>query len=112
MTTVEEHLWHLGVGHRLKGYRMTVLAVNLALEDETRLQCAQNELYKPISVELGCDFRSVERDIRTVIDHAWRTNPEYLSQLAGFPLSYQPTVIQFLDILVAYSLRELDCSPA
>lgn len=112
MTSIQEHLWHLGVGHRLKGYKMTTLAVSLALEDETRLQCAQNEIYKPIAEQMGCDYRSVERDIRTVIDHAWRTNPEYLSRLAGFPLTCPPTVIQFLDILVAYSLRELDRSPA
>lgn len=106
MTTIREHLWHLGVGNRLKGYRMIVIAVELGLQNEDRLQCAQEYLYKPIAQQLGCNFRSVERDIRTVIDHAWRCNPSYLSRLAGFPLAYPPTVSQFLDILVTFSLRE------
>ena len=108
MTNLQEHLWHLGVGRRLKGYKMTVLAVNLAIEDEERLLCAQEFLYKPIAAKLGCDFRNVERDIRTVIEHAWRTNPSYLVHLAGYPLAYPPTVRQFLDILVSFSLRERD----
>lgn len=112
MTTVQEILWHLGVGKRFKGYRMIVIAVELGIENEDRLLCAQEFLYKPIAQRLGCDFRSVERDIRTVIAHAWRCNPDYLSHLAGFSLTYPPTVGQFLDILVTFSLREQDKSLA
>ena len=108
MTSIQDHLWHLGIGNRLKGYKMTVLAATLAIEEESRLQCAQEYLYKPVADALGCDFRSVERDIRTAIEHAWRCNPRYLSQLAGYPLTCPPTVIQFLDILVTYFLREKD----
>lgn len=86
MTTIQEDLWRLGIGKRLKGYKMTVTAVELAMENEDRLQCAQEYLYKPIARQLDCDFRSVERDLRTVIAHAWHNNPDYLSHLAGFPL--------------------------
>lgn len=81
MTNIQEHLWHLSVGRRLKGYKMTVLAVNLAIEDEERLLCAQEFLYKPIAEKLNCDFRTVERDIRTVIEHAWLFNPSHLAHL-------------------------------
>lgn len=108
MTNVQEHLWHLGVGRRLKGYKMTILAATLAIDDEDRLQCAQEYLFKPIAEQLTCDFRSIERDIRTVINHAWRCNPGYLSYLAGYKLDCAPTVIQFLDILVTFALREDD----
>ena len=108
MTNIQEHLWHLGIGRRLKGYRMTVLAVNLAIEDEERLLCAQEFLYKPIAAKPGCDFRNVERNIRTAIEHAWHTNSGYLTQLAGYQLPCPPTVTQFLDILVSFSLRERD----
>ena len=107
MTRIQEHLRRLGVGIHLKGYKATVEAVSLSLEDEDRLQCAQEALFKPIAANLGCDFRCVERNIRTAIDHAWRRNPAYLSHLAGFPLDAPPTVIEFLDILVAFALREL-----
>ncbi len=106
MVNIQEHLWHLGVGKRLKGYRMTILAVSLAIADEECLQCAQEHLYKPIAEKMDCDFRSVERNIRTVIEHAWQSNPDYLSRLAGFSLNHPPTVIQFLDILVTFLMRE------
>ena len=107
MTRIQEHLRQLGVGIHLKGYKATVQAVSLSLEDEDRLQCAQEALFKPIAANLGCDFRCVERNIRTAIDRAWRCNPAYLSHLAGFHLDAPPTVIEFLDILVAFALREL-----
>lgn len=107
MTRIQEHLRRLGVGIHLKGYRATVEAVSLAIEDEDRLQCAQEALFKPIAVKLRCDFRCVERNIRTVIDRAWRCNPTYLFHLAGYHLDAPPTVIEFLDILVAFALREL-----
>lgn len=57
-------------------------------------------------------YFGIERDIRTVIEHAWRNNPEYLSRLAGFPLAQPPSALQFLDILVTFSLRELSQSYA
>ncbi len=112
MTTTQEHLWRLGIEKRFKGYRMIIIAVKLGMEDENRLQCAQEFLYKPIARQLDCSFRSVERDIRTVIAYAWSYNPAYLSHLAGFPLPYSPTVCQFLDILVSFSLREKESTSA
>ena len=105
---IQDYLWHLGVGKRLKGYKMTILIVELAIEDEERLQYAKERLYKPVAERFGCDFRSIERNIRTVINHAWNYNQDYLSQLAGFHLNYPPSVIQLLDILVTFSLREKD----
>ena len=112
MTTIQEHLRRLDIGNRYKGYRMIIIAVKLGMEDENSLQCAQELLYKPIAQQLGCSFRSVERDIRTVIAHAWSYNPAYLSHLAGFSLPYPPTVCQFLDILVSFSLREQESTSA
>ena len=107
MTRIQDHLRLLGVGIHLKGYKATVEVFSLAIKDEERLQCAQENLFKPVAAQLGCDFRCVERNIRTAIDRAWRCNPAYLSALAGFPLDAPPTVIDFLDILVAFALREL-----
>ena len=106
MTSIQKHLWHMGIGNRLKGYKMIILAVQLGVENEDRLQCAQEHLYKPIAQQTGCDVHSVERNIRTVIDSAWHNNPDYLSRLAGFTLSRPPTVTRFLDILVTTCLRE------
>lgn len=106
MSNIQKHLWRMGIGNRLKGYKMIVFAVELGVEDEDRLQCAQEHLFKPVTKRLSCDYRCVERNIRTAIDCAWRSNPDYLSRLARFRLTQPPTVVQFLDILVTVSLRE------
>lgn len=112
MTNVQKHLWKLGVGNRLKGYKMTILAVEFGIEDEDRLQCIQERLYKPVAKQVGCDYHCVERNIRTVIDYAWRNNPTYLSRLAGYQLTQPPTVTHFLDMLVTICLRERDPTTA
>ncbi len=112
MTSIQKHLWRMGISNRLKGYKMIVFAVELAVEDEDRLLCAQQHLYKPIARELGCNTHCVERNIRTAINHAWRNNPDYLCRLAGFRLTQPPAVVQFLDILVTVCLREQGSSSA
>lgn len=105
MTNVEEHLWHLGIGPRYKGYRAITLAVELSVENIERLQYAQEYLFKPIAERLGWKSHNVECNIRTAIACAWHNNPNYLSFLAGVPLDQPPTVICFLDILVTFALR-------
>ena len=106
MSNIQRLLWHMGIGNRLKGYKMIILAVELGVEDEDRLLCVREHLYKPIARKLGCDMHCVERNIRTAINHAWRNNPDYLSSLAGFQLTQPPTVTHFLDMLVTVCLRE------
>ncbi len=81
--------------YRLKGYKMIVFAVELAVEDEDRLLCAQQHLYKPIARELDCNTHCVERNIRTAINHAWRNNPDYLSRLARFRLTQPLPLFNF-----------------
>ena len=70
MSNIQKHLWRMGIGNRLKGYKMIVFAVELGVEDEDRLQCAQEHLFKPVAKRLSCDYRRVERNIRTAIDCA------------------------------------------
>ena len=69
-------------------------------------------LYPDVAEKLNCTPGCVERNIRTVIDLAWRNNPDYLSELAGYKLTQSPNVKQFLDILVTYLLREQEHSSA
>ena len=46
MTNIQKHLWRMGIGNRLKGYKMVILAVELGVENEDRLQCAQEFLFR------------------------------------------------------------------
>lgn len=108
MMSVQEHLRRLGIGRQLKGYRCILLVVELAIQDETRLLCVRELLYQPVAMQMGCDFRCIERNIRIAIKHAWCRNPVYLAHLSGYPLTEPPTSVQFIDILTSFYLREKD----
>ena len=47
----------------------------------------------------GRKWTAVERNIRTAVQIAWRTNPELLREMAGYPLDGPPTASEFLEIL-------------
>lgn len=106
MMTTQDILHALGIGRRYKGYTFVLAAIDHILQEESGLQCAAVNLYPPLSARFSCSPSAVERDIRTVIACAWRTNPQYLSMMAGYPLTQQPTVKEFLDILSSHLLRE------
>lgn len=108
MTSIHEILRRLGIGTRFVGHAILSIAVPLAVEDETRLYCVSKRLYPMIALTLQCPVSCIERNIRTVIEHAWRVNPEYLIELAGYELTQPPSVKQFLDILVTFLLHEQD----
>lgn len=104
-TIIYNHLHQLGITGNYIGHKQASIAVQLALEDENRLQSITHEIYEVVAERCGCNVKSVERNIRTVIFRAWRTNREQLIQMAGFPLTAAPTVSQFIDILATHILR-------
>lgn len=108
MTSIHEILRRLGIGTRYIGHAIIATAVPLAVADETRLYCVSKRLYPEVAAVLQCSLTGIERNIRTAIEHAWQTNPEYLIELAGYELTQPPNVKQFLDILVTFLLHEQD----
>ena len=101
-TTLQNALRTLGITRNYDGYRLTLNAVQLALEDEKRLRFVIREIYRPVAALCNCPLAHVERNIRTVIFRAWRVNRPFLSELAGFPLEAPPTVSHFIEMLVNY----------
>ena len=75
-------------------------------ERRKELGLSQEELAKRCGVNCQC----VERNIRTVIAVAWKTNPQLLSELAGYSLSRRPKATQFIAILVFYFLQRKPAS--
>ena len=98
----------LGIGRQYLGYNITIMAVRMAVLDENRLLCIKQGVFIPISEQKHCDWRAVERNIRTVIRRAWSINQPYLNELAGFPLRQEPTVTEFLEMLSAHVLRQFE----
>ena len=103
---IAQDLRMLGIGRQYLGYNITVKAVRMALGDENCLLHIKQEIFRPLAEQTGCDWRTIERNIRTVIHRAWNVNQPYLYELAGYPLHQEPTVTEFLEMLSAHVLRE------
>ncbi len=98
-------LRRLGICTTYKGYKATVLALTLALEDENRLNSITREIYTEVAKRLGSTPSAIEKNLRTVVQRAWRMNPGDLEKMAGYHLEFMPSVSEFLDILFNYIQR-------
>lgn len=96
----------LGIGRQYLGYNITIQAVRMVLNDENRLLCIKQGVFLPLSEQQHCDWRTIERNIRTIIHRAWSVNREYLGELAGYPMRQEPTVTEFVEMLSAHILRQ------
>ena len=95
----------LGILSTYKGYHATVIAVNLALENEDRLSSITKNIYGEVARQIDSTPNAVEKNIRTVVRKAWSTNHDDLERLAGYSLEVTPSVSEFLDILFTYIQR-------
>lgn len=95
----------LGIGRQYLGYNITIMAVRMVLIDENRLLCTKQGILLPLSEQQHCDWRAIERNIRTVIHRAWCVNQDYLMTIAGYPMTQEPTVTEFVEILSSHAMR-------
>lgn len=102
---VEGLLDMLGVSRRYLGYTLAADAVCLALTDAQQLLGVRRGLLRSIAEQHQCSCPQVERNLRTVIQHAWRVNADGVRKLAAYPLPQAPTVTEFIEILTVYALR-------
>lgn len=100
---IHELLYTLGIGRHYLGHNITVQALQLILSDKDSLLCVKDGIYAPIAAQQHRDWRSIERNIRTVIRRAWTLNRPMLEHIALYPLEREPTVTEFLDILSVYA---------
>ncbi len=84
-------LRRLGICTTYKGYKATVLALTLALEDENRLNSITREIYTEVAKRLGSTPSAIEKNLRTVVQRAWRMNPGDLEKMAGYHLEFTPS---------------------
>ena len=99
---IHELLYTLGIGRHYLGHNITVHAIQLILCDKDSLLHVKDGVLIPIAAQHQCDWRAVERNIRTVIHRAWTLNRPLVEHMALYPLDHEPTVTEFLDILSAY----------
>ena len=97
--TIVQDLRMMGIGRRYLGYQLTIKAVRMVVMNENLLLAMKQGIYEPLARESFCDWRAVERNIRTIIHRAWHVNREHLCALAGYPMRQEPTVSEFLEML-------------
>lgn len=95
-------LMSLGATPNYTGFRYTVHALLLSLEQDERLTHVSKYLYPDIASHYHTTYMAVERDIRTLIAVMWKRNPQLMHELAGHELKQKPTVSQFLSILTVH----------
>ena len=100
---VESILRTLGVGRHYKGYELTCHVLRLAMEDPSRLCNMKKYLFAPTAEAFGCDERTIERNLRTLICRAWDNDAETMRRIAGYRLLWRPPVSEFLSFMVDYA---------
>ena len=103
---IQEDLEKLGITPDYSGYKQCLRSVELAVEDEDRLLNVSKRLYPEVAESLDCKTARIERNIRTIIFHAWKIAPRYLNEIARFPLDVPPSVTEFLSILTTHTLQK------
>lgn len=113
METPEHHAYSLptllralGIGRQYLGYGITIEAVSMVLRDENRLFCVKHDIFQPLADKQHCDWRTIERNIRTVINRAWNINQQLIIEMAGYQLRREPTVTEFIEMLASYMMRQ------
>lgn len=96
---VSDLLRPLGITRNMKTYRILSDALALICEQEDRLEAAQKEVYAPLAEQYHCYWTAIQSVIRRAAQTAWATNPAYVQQLAGYPLTGTPSAVQFLEML-------------
>lgn len=104
---IQDALRKLGIGKNYISQKRTVVAIQLALEDEDRLLRVKKNIYIPTAEICGCSWNAVERNIRTVVEKAWEVNRNGLVKMAGYPMSEPPTASVFIEIMVYYLQKNL-----
>ena len=96
MIVIQDTLRPLGITRCYKGFLHTAYAIQLAVEDESRLEAVTREIYMETAAHFDCKWTAVERNIRTAVSRAWKINRPLLCEMAGYPLACTPAASEFI----------------
>lgn len=98
----------LGITPNYLGFYQAAYAVDLCMKEPERLISVTKSIYPDVAKYFQTSAGSVERNIRTVARISWDSHSKVLSDLSSESLQKQPTVSQFLSLIVFYFLYS-DC---
>ena len=87
-----------GITNNYTGCSQLIRAIQIVLEKTDDIQAVHKQIYAVIAKEYDLQPRSVESNIRTLSDIAWKNDPARLVQIAGYPLDNRPSAVQFIEI--------------
>lgn len=105
MTTTElsaqinDLLRPMGITRSMSAHSILCQCLELICEQEDRLQAVEKDIYTPIATRKHCGPKAIQSTVRRAAKSAWLTNPAYVQQLAGYPLTGVPSAVQFLEML-------------
>ena len=94
----------LGITPNYLGFYQAAYAVALCMKEPERLISVTKSIYPDVAKYFQTSAGSVERNIRTVARISWDSHSKLLSDLSSESLQKQPTVSQFLSIIVFHFL--------
>ncbi len=99
---LEQALQYCKFSRRYKGYRELLDCVKIAMEEEDRLLYVSG-IYCEVAKQYQISPSGVERNIRTLVDHAWKNGAkESLESLSGGKMYEKPSVSEVIEIFVCY----------
>ena len=98
----------LGITPNYLGFYQAAYAVALCMKEPERLISVTKSIYPDVAKYFRTSAGSEERNIRTVARISWDSHSKVLSDLSSESLQKQPTVSQFLSLIVFYFLYS-DC---
>ena len=90
-TQVNDLLRPMGITRNLSAYSILCQCLELV--------CVEKDIYTPIADRRRCEPKAIQSAVRRAAKGAWLTNPEYVQQLAGYPLTGAPSAVQFIEML-------------
>lgn len=103
-TKVFSILQNLGVSPNYKGFFQMATALQLCMEEPSRLTLVTKQLYPDVARRYDTKWQSVERNMRTVTDVIWMDNRSRLETMTRYKLLCKPCTRQLLSILLNYMM--------
>ena len=99
-------IFYFGVDtNNYTGCSQLIRAIEIVLEKPDGIQAVHKQIYAVIAKEYDLQPRSVESNIRTLSDIAWKNDPARLVQIAGYPLDNRSSAVLFIEIFSNYIQR-------
>lgn len=108
----ERILYSLGVTRKYRGFDFAIAAILSRIQsDLSPLPLPRGSIYAAAAAPFHSSPRCVSQNIRTLLRHAWLTNPQRLADLTHSSTAGPPSPSHFIECIAALLLRSLPGPP-